>query len=228
MSSILRALKKLESELPHPTDTLPLPRKLDTKKTISRRARRIKRSNVLLMFASGAIVLTAIIWFISGQRIHQSREPAPDATLTKRYVSVIPTAAAPEPKTKTMPPTSVPKIKDTGQRRVKGADKLLTQALTPSTVSPDKAQGKSETAAIPVTSRKTDQRLRAVTPIGDTRLKLQAISWDKNSEKRIAVINNRIVREGESVDGFLITIIGKDDVLVREGENEWKLMFSFK
>ena len=59
-------------------------------------------------------------------------------------------------------------------------------------------------------------------------LKLQAIAWSDDPARRMAVINNHIVREGETVDGFSITKIRRDDVIVNDGTTSWRLEFSLK
>ncbi|RJP78471.1 MAG: hypothetical protein C4522_12845 [Desulfobacteraceae bacterium] len=62
----------------------------------------------------------------------------------------------------------------------------------------------------------------------DSRIDLQAIAWAPEPEKSFAVINNRILHEGQSFDGITITHIGKDDVSFREMGNEWRERFRIK
>ena len=59
----------------------------------------------------------------------------------------------------------------------------------------------------------------------DPGMKLQAITWSKAPQKRIAVINNRILREGETVSGYLIKTINQDDILLSLDGEKWKLLF---
>jgi len=59
----------------------------------------------------------------------------------------------------------------------------------------------------------------------DSRIQLQAIAWSNNPEKRMAVINNKIVREGGSIDGISVTRILEDQVIFREGEERFKILF---
>ncbi len=59
-------------------------------------------------------------------------------------------------------------------------------------------------------------------------LKLQAISWTPDPKKRIAVISGTIVREGDTIEGYSLSIIGKDDVTVKKGGIESKLLFKLK
>ena len=52
----------------------------------------------------------------------------------------------------------------------------------------------------------------------DGRLKVHAIAWSAEAEERMAVVNSRVVHEGDSVDGFLIVAIRPEDVVVQEKE----------
>jgi hypothetical protein len=52
----------------------------------------------------------------------------------------------------------------------------------------------------------------------DGRLKVHAIAWSAAVEDRMAVINSRVVHEGDSVDGFAVVAIRPEDVVVREKE----------
>jgi len=59
----------------------------------------------------------------------------------------------------------------------------------------------------------------------DGRVKVQAIAWAEEASERMAVINNHIVREGGSVEGFFIVRIGKDTVILRENGHLLKILF---
>ncbi|MEJ5357975.1 MAG: hypothetical protein WHT06_04815 [Desulfobacterales bacterium] len=48
----------------------------------------------------------------------------------------------------------------------------------------------------------------------DGRLKLMAIAWFDDPGRRLAVVNGHIVREGESVEGFRVRAIRRDDIVV--------------
>jgi len=74
---------------------------------------------------------------------------------------------------------------------------------------------------------KLDQPFSAIVPV-DTDLQLQAISWSEHPQKRLAVINNRIVRQGDRVDGYSIDRINQDDVMVKQGNKILKLIFGAK
>ena len=64
--------------------------------------------------------------------------------------------------------------------------------------------------------------------IDDAKLKLQALAWSEDADRRMAVINGRIVHEGESVDGFQIKKIREEDVVVSQGGKSWRLEFGLQ
>jgi hypothetical protein len=65
-------------------------------------------------------------------------------------------------------------------------------------------------------------------PVLTTDLKLQAISWASAPGDRLAVINGNIMREGASLEGYSIIQIDRDEVVVRKGSEQWKLVFNLR
>jgi type II secretory pathway component PulC len=66
-------------------------------------------------------------------------------------------------------------------------------------------------------------RLEANSPI-----KLQAISWAQDSDQSITVINNTVLHEGDSVEGYSVVKIRPDDVILRRGGRMWRATFSIR
>ena len=54
---------------------------------------------------------------------------------------------------------------------------------------------------------------------------LQAISWSERTEDRMAVVNGKIVREGTVLDGYKITRIDPEEVIISKAERRWRLVF---
>lgn len=77
------------------------------------------------------------------------------------------------------------------------------------------------------TAKKTATDRYENTPeLTDGRLKVHAIAWSPKAEERMAVLNNRVVYEGDSVEDFTIVVIRLDDVVVREKEKGlWRVVF---
>ncbi len=121
------------------------------------------------------------------------------------------------------------------------AGKTESQPKSPSSksrISPSQAAAHKKTvrsktraaAALPQkkTSAAIKQDSRSYQRLDESKLKLQAIAWSNNVAQRIAVINGHIVREGESVEGFSVTQIRQDDIIVNDGTESWRLEFRLK
>jgi hypothetical protein len=54
---------------------------------------------------------------------------------------------------------------------------------------------------------------------------LQAIAWSKVPERRLAVINGRVVREGASLRAFRVLRINRDAVDLSDGQSSLRLVF---
>jgi hypothetical protein len=86
-----------------------------------------------------------------------------------------------------------------------------------------------------ITNQKNEQNTKVkkfasipVKQVEESRLELQAIAWSTDPKSRLAVINSKIVREGGSVAGVIVTHIGKDDVFFKKGREEWRQQLRFK
>ncbi len=64
-----------------------------------------------------------------------------------------------------------------------------------------------------------------ITQLKEGILKIQAIAWAEDPIERIAVINNKVLEEGESVQGYRLTHIGKYEVILKQSGREFRLVF---
>jgi len=64
--------------------------------------------------------------------------------------------------------------------------------------------------------------------VSDSKFKIQALVWSENPGGRWAMINNRVVRLGGSVDGATVSYIGNDYIIFREDGEEVEVEFSVK
>jgi cytoskeletal protein RodZ len=230
LSSILKALKKLEKEHSQTGDHVSLPQKLGTKKNISRTEITSGRFTGLLWTVLTVTILCAvagvIFYVMQPSETETVSTPAPDKSVqstAKKPVRSKPSAYVKRP-VRRQPP----------QKKTR-----------PSTASKTPAGPSSESVARPSTKKKPDRQAstkaavrqppvrRKASPRTDlpelkTGLTLQAISWSEESQRRIAVINGNILREGGAVEDFTITRIDQNQVVVRKGSEEWKLLFKLK
>jgi len=64
-----------------------------------------------------------------------------------------------------------------------------------------------------------------LTRLRDDAVKLQAVAWSSDPERRMAVINEQIVREGNTIEGYTIATIREESVVVRKGAESWELRY---
>lgn len=74
-------------------------------------------------------------------------------------------------------------------------------------------------------AQKPNPRFAQAQHLTDGRLEVQAIAWSPVVEDCMAVINNQIIHQGDSVDGFSVVEIGEDKVLVKEGPQYYVVYF---
>ena len=87
---------------------------------------------------------------------------------------------------------------------------------------------KYETAVIAHPEVNPEKEENNMDVLEDSGLKLMAIAWSDDPKSRIAVINDRIVREGDTVEGMTIYRINEEAVVLRKGSDTWKLLFRLK
>ena len=160
----------------------------------------------------------------TGQKIAQ-KKPASSGTLKSRPgVPVQKSVTRPRTIKKSTPVKRKTPLKNTIKRSQPVQPSGSRRAVA-------KAQTKQRSARPPAPAKIAggqDARFDALGAINDSELKLQAIAWSDDTARRMAVINDHIVREGETVDGYSITSIRRDDVIVNDGTTSWRLEFSLK
>ena len=199
-------------------------RKSSPRETLGRRAKRFTRihKSFWLFLGFGALAAAAGIiylpsYFDSGKSVSTPKSDQPGKITPK-------TASVRQPVKKYPAPARDKKLLPVNRSPEKRIKKKVSRKAATS-VKKTKTL-KSRQSRLP--PKKLDSRSRSVQPLEDSKLTLQAISWSHNPDNRIAVINGVIMREGESIEGYRIKQIGQDDVLVRSGQEERKLVFGFK
>ena len=78
----------------------------------------------------------------------------------------------------------------------------------------------SQSVAVPLNTEKFFK--------SDPRIELQALVWAPESAARFVVINNRLIKEGGSLDKIIVVRINPDDVLLAEGSDRWHEVFKIR
>lgn len=243
MSSILKALKKLENEASVKGDIrsnlhqspakAPKARAADDPPATMRRF--IIFSALILLVASG-LILTFKSWH---------KQPA-STKITGNISAIAPLSPV---------ATKMPAIKDSAEydpsngaaedpslvaRKIAQETpdvvvKTTADQPKPSDVfekysaSEQPINGSQSTGEQEHTSYQMEDNTRSATiPIksaGESMLELQAIAWSGHPEKRMVVINGHIVHEGDLVEGSVVKHIGKNEVVFLKGDEEWRQLF---
>jgi hypothetical protein len=248
LSSILKALKKLEADPVHQGQDHPWPGK-----TASTGAGRLlsgrpwfPKVGVPLMGLAGVLIVLGWLVFDGPFRSRERANEAP--RIHNPVVSIappLPTSGreglprsqgaasaraasrrqSEASRVRMMPGAATPAPSagpyDASEGRLAPVGDMASQenrSHAPGSVEPETADGPPLSApplADLVAERKDDRRLT-----------LQAIAWSPASERRMAVINDRIVKEGSAVDGIRVVRILDNHVVLREDGLTWKIVFN--
>ncbi len=228
MSSILKALKKLEDEHPRVADgTDLLPRTPGVKKTLRRWEINSGKFAPVLWTALTAVVLVTAAWFL----IYMRSPDPPPASSTELLSAPLNSPAALQPKptavNKTTPATRQSKSKATANRRSpRTAQPAARSPKMPPMAARTQRSASKQSPSLPPPASRAGLSTQAGLSVLQSDLELQAISWASDAADRIAVINGNIVREGGAIEGYTVIRIDQDQVVVRKGLSDWKLVFS--
>lgn len=241
MSSILKALKKLEDENPPKGRSVIWPSGSGPRRPV----RRLDVSSGWPAVLGWGLVAVVLLLAAGGLYIFLSPMPEGDDRSTETAarpvvkpiqdpppadVAVLPPSRpppAPPDRTEDFPSSAPPAAKVAPPS--KDAPPAARQAVpSPKASAPAAKRVPAEPRKSPPPRPSASEPDRAATadlPVLTTDLKLQAVSWASAPGDRLAVINGSIMREGATLEGYLIVRIDRDEVVVRKAGEEWKLVF---
>jgi hypothetical protein len=265
LSTILKALKRIDQTTPPPDDPQAWPPKVDTKKTVKTRVHKIWLYRKVYQTLILIVMLLAAGWLAYSQKhwlaakifppktslkgpIHQAKIN-PGSDKSKGIVSEKEPAlkrqnarSGPRPAGVDRPPGKLPRTplssKNQKSKILPSSRKIQPQetkstaksntSRSPKAISEKSVQSGTRPEAAAPTKKSPSRVTRSYRRLDDSKLNLQAIAWSKEASKRLAVINGHIVREGESVEGFLVNQIRQENVVLNDGTTSWQLEFGLK
>ncbi len=209
MSSILKALKKLEQEESRDSKGTPVwPDSVHSaRKSIQEKSRRRFIVAALVLFC--CVLIAGFVYLESKKVVQDNATP-----VSKKSPKPITANITTSKKTSALAVTLEAGVIEPA---VKDADIITLQE---DTIIPENQITEQE--PIPTVTEKRD----ALPEIAfDSRLKIQAIAWALDPSRRFVVINNSIIREGGNIDG--ITVVSIEDNIIHFNENgkEWRQRF---
>jgi hypothetical protein len=228
VSSILKALKKLEDDNPPKGRSVIWPSGRAPRRTI-RRWDISSGWSVLLLWGMLAVVLLisvgGLLLYLLSPAKHDGMPAASVAQLvTKPIQESPPPEAAPEVAAELPPPPPAAPPPQAAPPPTRAVEKPAPPPAV------KKIPAETRRAAPPASAAEPEPDRSAATdlPVLTTDLKLQAISWAPLPGHRLAVINGNILREGAALEGYVIVGIYRDEVVVRKGSEQWKLVFNIR
>lgn len=226
MSSILDALKKAEREsIADREGKPPWPPVLSAQ---SRSRHRSRRWWLPLGVIVGCGAVAAVFWMV-GQP--QAPLPAPPETTASalRTIQESPAAVVSEaPPPRGSNAENAPGLAANQALEAEVALPLLpvSEETEAAAAPPGAPEGEGPAGALRPSS--------APTPSGkknfrsDPRIALQALVWAPEAAGRFVVINNRLIKEGGTLDNIVVLEINRDEVLLSEGAERWYQPFKVR
>jgi general secretion pathway protein B len=215
MSSILKALKRLEEEKSSQGEEKPLNISRDILKSEPRAGINARWLWYLALSATAVIlILSSALYRVSANKETPSASrlqaaavttPAPAAN-SAAPLSPLPVASKPGLKAVAAPQTAGARQKATAAPGLPGAGSIQRSAPpkgAASTAEPPKADPDTKTAATPHRPARKEPALT-----------LSGIAWNKDSADRLAIINGQPIATGAVVSGFLVKEIQQDKVIL--------------
>jgi len=269
LSTILKALKRIDQTSPPPDDLQAWPPKVDPQKPVRARVYKIWLYRKVYLALILTVVVIAAGWLAYSQRhwlaskilpqkqsakgpVYQAKiQPETDESKgavsqkaptvkrqkTRSSAGSVPRPAGVEGASRRVPPIQAAQkdpenkgITSPGTAPFSATDTAPQSNISRSPIVGSAKSKQSDTrpeTAAPM-KKSTPRVARSYQRLDDSKLKLQAIAWSPDAAQRIAVINGHIVREGESVEGFLVNQIRQENVVVNDGSESWQLEFGLK
>lgn len=224
MSSILDALKKLETESGRQLGTddanafnprQALQRQLKTRPRI--------RAWMLVLPVCSLLLITGWLWY--------TRQPASRPVASPAVAPVVAKTQTPAKIARPAPPATLakPTLPSRIQRPRPRPEPVVNASPRPESSPPFTAEqvAPDRKRADDTVSQPADNRRPVVSELApfpqDGGLTLQALAWAPSPESRFAVINTRIVREGQRIEAVTVVRIEPEQVVLRQAGKLWQL-----
>ena len=236
MSSILKALKKVEGDQTAPRNTESWSGEFNTKSAIRKKARRsqgLRRVGTLVVVAvlliGGGWILYSRGDVIRRMAVALTKSP-PDSDITVEEERKPESPASTAPEQAPPPRPEKPSAAKPVPLPVKAASMVEHAEPTapPPAPRPEPADSK---AGIPEERSPSSERTvetRSSGTLDTGAYRLEAIVWSNNPSSRFAVINGVIVKVGGSTEGVTVTEIERNSVTIQAGRETGKLRFNLE
>jgi hypothetical protein len=252
LSSILKALQKLESETPEKGAGQSWLHNFNARQKSAGKQGRVRGKYRLALLCIGLIISgSATFMFISSRPPEIAITNEDDAPIRETALDGVNEGGASEPTSAGRPIASRDTKKSKNASSEKSSGQAARMVKDVSSAGPKKIEPFPEPLETSGTSMQpsamesphttlnqennllnneietTDEPADSIfaKKIHNPGIKLHAISWTPDVKTRIAVINGSIVREGDTISSYRVFKINKDDIVLRKNGELWRLAF---
>jgi hypothetical protein len=250
LSSILRALKKLDEDAASPESQGEKHQKT-MRQVVHRRTRPSLAKNRLFFIVPALVLVIGVVWIVLNSKqepgIVKKQEPLPekkvDARLPQKDEPVQPLQSI-HPAQPDQPEKQVPVVKQDLNETKKEKKQEMQEELKPVEQvepSPKPQMPVNRPPTQPVTEKKkTAPGWKVLSPLsaqrpkpsegltpkaqaGKIQLVLDGILWSSIPARRVALINDRYLKEGDKIKGVTVVKIEREKVTLRSGRETWTI-----
>jgi hypothetical protein len=239
LSSILRALKKLDEDAASPESQGEKHQKM-MRKVVHRRTRPSLAKNRLFFIVPVLVLVIGVVWIVLNSKQEPLLEKKVDARLPQKDQPVQPLQSA-HPAQPDQPGKQVPVVKQDLNETKREKKQVLQKELKPVEPSIKPQMPVNQPPTQPVTEQKKASSgwkvlspIRALKPkpsgglsskaqAGKIQLVLDGILWSSIPARRVALINDRYLKEGDKIKGVTVVKIEREKVTLRSGQETWTL-----
>lgn len=241
MSSVLRALQKLEQEA-YAASGMPGKPGVKTGHGFQLHVNPVRQYRLLVALALLLLILTGLAAMFAGKTLlfpaaaiepTATRLASPEIRQEPPVIHAEPSEMSPESEGLSPEIVATPPVQVVAQSSDQDAgipadiieDDATYRVINKDTVLPAEADPVFSRSSGAVSAPAAEDFPELDPSAG---LTLQAISWSADPARRLAVINGRLCREGEPVDRFVLVRINPEDVLLSDGRISGKLVFKIR
>jgi hypothetical protein len=228
LSSILRALKKLdEDSMSREPETSEQKQKITMKQMVSRRTRSPRVTNRMLSIVLSVLLLGTAAWLFINSLDSNNETPMTrrqDDTPKKPALTSRPHQAPPLKKElkKGSPGELKPRAAN-NEPSTPSTNPTLPRRVMPVQSDANAGPGPVQSAVDQPLAHQTNDPEQLMKPTAPPGFILNGVLWSDNPQRRVALINDLYLKEGDVIEGVSVVKIERKAVILQSGEKKWTL-----
>ncbi len=228
MSSILKALKKLEEDsMPGDAGTDEQKQKIKIKQMVTRRTRAPRVTNrvlfmvlVVLLVGVAALIIMSSVTSNKKHLVTKKQDDTPKKPVLTHLPRQAPTV---KKELKKGPPGELKPPAASGEQPKSSTDLEFPGNGQPAQPDTSRVPGTVPPAVDQELADQTNNQEQLKEQTGPPGLILNGVLWSDNPGRRVALINDRYLKEGDVFEGVTVVKIERNVVILQTGEKKWTL-----